>query len=69
MDARPPTLAAEVEILAYPLARIPCPVCSRPAHRGAPKPDPRDDACARCNGAGVVYRSGSTVALVSGVPA
>lgn len=50
-----------VEVLAYPLQRVPCPHCTRPY----PTP-PRAMAdaparCERCNGAGVVYRPAPTL--------
>ncbi len=63
MNARPgiPAPLDAVEILAYPLRRVACPLCAPPA--GAQ----RIGRCPRCNGAGAVYRS-PTPAIVDHDP-
>ena len=51
IDVAPPSVA---EILAYPLERVECPLCTSPR---LPAGSAAIGHCTRCNGAGVVYRS------------
>lgn len=45
-----------VELIAYPLVSVPCPLCASPRHR-LPSGVARIGRCTRCNGAGIVFRS------------